>query len=913
MNKNIKKANTRYQQMVVVFIILMIILAVRLFVVTILQHDQWTASASEQNTKTITTSAPRGNIYDRNGEVLAENKQVFTVSFNASSLTTEEINNSALELINILIDNGDEYTDNFPIKIDSKGNFYYTYKQQIEKWLSKQGFDTDLTAQEAFTRLCNRYDLDSSQSARYDSMDVLEEKYNLDVPISVDKMQYTYDQELEQFLAKFGYPESEYTKGVSAEQCFRDLRENYNIDEELSDKEARKIFIIRNEVATNGFTRYLPIKVASDISTETIAYIEESAIPGVEIASESERVYPNGDTACHILGYLGAISESEREYYVDDLGYSASDLVGKDGIEAALEEKLHGTPGITTIRVNSSGEYVETISETEAKKGSDVYLTIDLDLQKVTEDALASALAKNGTSGAAVALEVETGDVLAMASNPTFDPNIFANGISEKAWESVQQENPRDAFSPAPLYNNATQASIQPGSTFKPITAVAALEAGLNPNQQIYDYGYIEYGDREYGCSAWNDYGGNHGYQDMEWGIGNSCNTYFYNIATGKDWGTGENPVSLGYDLSVEDLLETARKFGLGEETGIELSETVADAPSAEQKIANTEIGIRDYLYNNRNEFFPESVVNDYDKLVENLNTISGWTADNPEYSELIDLLDENTDVKKSELETVAARVKFDYYIQAQWGVGDQFNLSIGQGNNAYTPLQMANYLATLGNDGVRNQVSIVSGVEGEGTTVKEDTVDLELKEGTIDAVITGMKRVCSSGTLSGVFGNFPVEVAGKTGTAENQSLIQPKSEVSYIRNHLSQLNSSAGTSVTWSRVKSTMEQMMEEEPERYPSEDDTVDDALIEASNFKITQSMIDSYKDTHDYVAWTIAMAPADDPQIAVVVMLIDGGYSSNAAPVASEIIRAYLGLDEDEEVEFNRTDMNGTNKVQ
>lgn len=908
MNKKLKQANSRYQQMVVFLIVIMAVLGIRLFMVTIVQHEEWTANASEQNTKTISTPAPRGNIYDRNGESLAENKQVFTVNFNVSALSTEEINSSALELINTLIKNGDKYTDNFPIKIDSSGKFYYTYKKQITKWLAKQGFDTKLTAKEAFERLCVRYNLDSSDSAREESMEVLDTKYNLNVPISAKSMTYTYDLQLALFWNKFSAYEDELT-GMSAEKCFQELRKKYEIDESLSDREARKIFILRNEIATNGFTRYLPIKVASDISEKTIAYIEEAGIPGAEIASESERVYPNGKTACHILGYMGAISESETEYYVEQRGYSASDLVGKDGVESSMEEKLHGTPGTTKIRVNSSGEYVETISETEPKKGKDVYLTIDLSLQKAAEESLARAAA--GKSGAVVALDVETADVLAMASYPTYNPNIFANGITEKAWESVQQENPNDSFSPAPLFNNATKANLQPGSTFKPVTAVAALEAGLDPYRQLYDCGYVEYGDRKYGCSAYNDYGGRHGSQNLEWGLGNSCNTYFYCIATGKDWYSGS---SLGYKLSTEDLMETAKSLGLGTKTGVELDEQILPTPSAEDKIATNELGIKDYLYNNRSKFFPMKVVNDYDSLKKNLETIAGWTADNPDYGELIDLLDQNTDVKKSQLEEVAARVKFDFYIQAQWGIGDQFNFSIGQGFNAYTPLQMANYVATIGNGGVKNRVSVVSGVEGEGLTVKGKAKDLKLKAGTVDSVITGMKRVCSSGTLSGVFGNFPVEVAGKTGTAENQALRQPKSEVAYVKSHLSSFNASAGTSVSWAKVKRTMEEMMDEDSVRYPSEDDTVDDALIEASNFKITQSMINSYKGTHDYIAWTIAMAPADDPKIAVVVMIVDGGYSSNAAPVARDVIEAYLGLEEEEQqIKVKKTDMNGINRIQ
>ena len=125
MNRNQKLFSSRYRQIIGVILILTIVLGVRLFVVTILQHDRWSAEASDQNTKVITTSAPRGSIYDRNGKLLAGNKQVFTVNFNASSLTTEEINASSLDLINTLIKNGDKYTDNFPIKISKSGKFYY--------------------------------------------------------------------------------------------------------------------------------------------------------------------------------------------------------------------------------------------------------------------------------------------------------------------------------------------------------------------------------------------------------------------------------------------------------------------------------------------------------------------------------------------------------------------------------------------------------------------------------------------------------------------------------------------------------------------------------------------------------------------------------------------------------------------
>ena len=162
-------------------------------------------------------------------------------------------------------------------------------------------------------------------------------------------------------------------------------------------------------------------------------------------------------------------------------------------------------------------------------------------------------------------------------------------------------------------------------------------------------------------------------------GIGNSCNYYFFCIATGKDWGTG---ASLGYSqkITVDKILNTAKQFGLADKTGIEIGEFTNDLASEETKLETYEIGVENYLYINAHKLFPAAVVDDYDKLKKNMETISGWTKDNPDYEEVVQLLKEKTDVKKDQIENVASTVKFDYFIQAQWTTGDQFNLSIGQG-----------------------------------------------------------------------------------------------------------------------------------------------------------------------------------------------------------------------------------------
>ena len=899
MNKNL--LNSRFHQILVLLIILALILCVRLFVLTVIQHESWNEAADGQNTKYITTSAPRGEILDRYGRTIATNRQIFTVNFNVSGLSTEEINSTAYRLVQILEANGDEYVDNFPIKI-SGGSFSYTYDEEKSKWLANKGFPSNFTAEQAFNAIRTQYEIDPKLD-RYDAAEELETSYGVYPPINIRSMTYTYDIQKKQFLEKYGLDTN-----LTAEEAFRELREMYSIDEGLSDTEARKIFRIREEIKTLGYNKYRSSTIAKDVSDKTVMYVEElsQSLKGAEISSETERYYPNGNTLAHVIGYMGSISDYQYEEYVTEKGYNATDLIGKDGIEAAMESYLKGTDGVKTVRVNSTGDYIETISETEPVAGKNVYLTVDLDLQKVAEDSLAEVIEKVRTggvyqskygnvtleeyskcaSGAVVAVEVETGDVLAMASYPDYNPNLFAKGISTKDWASVQSVNPRDPLAPTPLYNIAPKASVQPGSTFKPITAVAALQCGLDPNLQIYDKVYIKIGDRTFGCSNWNTYRSNHGTEVLKTGIQNSCNYYFYCIATGKDWSTG---ASLGYDkeISIEKIMEVAQEFGLGEETGIELDEAVSPLASAERKMEGMKDSLWYYLYSSADSYWPKEVVDDEETLKKDIDTIVSWTEENPSRGEIINRISEQTKVKEDQVETVTDICKYSYFNQASWTIGDEFNIAIGQGDNSYTPLQMANYVATLGNYGKRNQISIVKGIEGEGVKQKAEATQIDVEKDDMDSVLEGMRLVAQKGTLASVFSRFPIDVAGKTGTAEKDGYINPADEVAYVKQHLSSITSS----VSWSQVEAEMKKLMKEDPETYPTENDAVDTALIEASGNKVTMSDINRYKDTYDAFAWVITLAPADNPKIAVVVLLVQGGTSGNAAPVAREVLGAYF----------------------
>jgi penicillin-binding protein 2 len=886
---------------------LMVVLGIRLFGLTVVEGSQWDEEAVNISIRSISTSAPRGEILDRYGRVLAGNIPSFTVQFSAGDLTDEQINQVALNTIHILEANGDAYYDNFPILLEN-GGYIYTYQKDIEDWLTAQAMPADYSAEQAFDEMRRRQNIDEGLD-KYAAQEELQKVYNIFPPISVKNMKFTKDLDKESFLGRY-----KLDLNLTAVEAFPALREKFKISPDLSDDEARKIMVVRNELSSQGYLKYIPAKIAGGISNSTIVIIEEksSDLPGVEVVAESVRYYPNGNTAAHVLGYLGQISESEKAEYVDEKGYKATDMVGKEGIEKALESTLKGQDGTKNVEVNALGELVRVINEAEPQKGKDVYLTIDLDLQKTMEEALQKALTeiqragtftsqygdfkygtayKNANVGAAVALDVKTGDVLAMASYPAFDPNLFATGISKEDWNALQGENLRDPLSPLPLFNVAARTAVQPGSTFKMVTATAALESGLDPFMRLRDGGYIQIGNKTYACLIWNTSRGNHGYVNLEEAIEVSCNYYFFDIATGRDF-YKKTSLGLKEPMGIEKISSFAQQYGLGLSTGIEIPETVVPVPSQERKLTQIKSMLKNVLIGRAEMYFQQSVIDDKEKLNENIATIVSWTPENPTRNELLKRL-EGLGVKPDQIEPVADLCKYTYFNQAAWSTGDELNIAIGQGENQYTPLQMANYVATIGNGGVHNQVSLIKAVEGEGPHVKAPGKKVELKnEKDLEYIIEGMKRVATGprGSLRGTYLNFPVQVAAKSGTAQRAGKINPPDEVEYIKEYLPKINSR----LTWEQVETELYRLMKEYPDIYTTKNYAVRQAVINLSGGKVNAEKLDYYKASYDPFAWVMTLAPADDPKIAVAVLLFQGGTSTYAAPVAREVIGKYLQLD-------------------
>ncbi len=266
--------------------------------------------------------------------------------------------------------------------------------------------------------------------------------------------------------------------------------------------------------------------------------------PGVEIQARLFRQYPLGKVASHVIGYIGRINQREAEKIEeteDAANYSGTEYIGKEGLEKSYEQHLHGTTGYEEVEVSAGGRAVRTLSRTHASPGNNLILSVDIELQKIIEEAFGDR------RGALVAIEPSTGDILAYVSMPTYDPNLFVDGIDAQSWDELNNSPDR------PLLNRPLTGSYPPGSTYKPFMALAALELGKRtPNATVYDPGYFWFGNHKFR----DDKEGGHGTVDMYKSIVHSCDTYYYMLAN---------------DLGVDAMHDFMKPFGFGQITGIDL------------------------------------------------------------------------------------------------------------------------------------------------------------------------------------------------------------------------------------------------------------------------------------------------------------------------------------------------------
>jgi penicillin-binding protein 2 len=290
------------------------------------------------------------------------------------------------------------------------------------------------------------------------------------------------------------------------------------------------------------YSRYRPVPLAADVGRDVMEVIQENGVtlPGVLTEARPVRSYPYGESAAHLFGYLGEITDRELQDKAFS-GYRLGEYVGKGGLEKALESYLHGSEGQRRVEVDVKGRELRLLNIQEPVPGARVFLTLQRDLQLAAEKAFADK------SGAAVAIDVHTGEVLALVSRPGFDPSLFASGISGQQWIELLQ-NPR-----FPLQNKAIRGQYPPGSTFKVAVALAALKAGVaSPATSVICEGKTTIGNREFRC--WKKEG--HGTTDLKKALKESCDVWFYKV---------------GIDLGIDRLAAMVRELGLGEPLGIGL------------------------------------------------------------------------------------------------------------------------------------------------------------------------------------------------------------------------------------------------------------------------------------------------------------------------------------------------------
>ena len=419
-----------------------------------------------------------------------------------------------------------------------------------------------------------------------------------------------------------------------------------------------------------------PIRIKTDVLPDIVTIIEEQKddYPGVVIEVLPIRDYIYGEYAAHVFGYVSEINEEELERRKDE-GYKSGYIIGKFGLERIYDKEVRGINGGDQVEVDVSGRPVQLLGRQSPVPGNDLVLTIDKHLQEVAEQAVDAQLAVvHAHAAAAVVMNPQTGEVLAMVSRPAFNPNLFAGGISTQNWNALNN-NPYH-----PMDNKAITGEYPPGSTFKIVTGTAALaEHKVTPQEKIFDAGH------HWIIPKTNAGGEALGWINFQEAMAHSDNVYFY---------------EMGNRLGVDALERYARMFGLGARTGIDLPyEAEGLAPNRKYKADNFEDG--------------------------------------------------------------------------EWYLSETFDAAIGQGFNLVTPLQAAMVMGEIAANGKRYQPHLVQRiVDVHGNTVREFQPkllsELDVSPSVIRNVQEGLHSVTKIGTAAGVFAGFPIDIAGKTGTAEN-------------------------------------------------------------------------------------------------------------------------------------------------
>lgn len=624
-------SNYRYLILQLLVIIVVVIFIIKLFDLQIVNGESYRKQSEKRLIRTVETYAPRGNIYDRNGNLLVTSEINYSLALYKTKLTSAELNNTLLKIANILEKNGDKYNNEFPIDLTTMK--FSKNEDGIKKWKNENDISEDADEKEVLDYYIEKYDLDT-----------------------------------------------------------------YNFDE------INKILALRYEITQKGYSSYRPCTIADNVSKESMLELSEKKfeLSGIYFYKNPIRVYLYGNTLSHVLGYVGKISKEEYDERKDQ-GYSINDSIGKLGVERTFEEYLRGVPGVKRLEMDSNGLVTSEEETTESKMGEDITLTIDIDFQKKVEQELDKIIhqIQNGeinrlrysdaTCGSAVVLNVKTGEVLALASYPSYNPQDFVDGLSTEEYQKYYEDTDR------PMYNRAIQGTYPPGSIYKMVTGIAALESGaIGVDDYIEDKGVFNMGHKP-ACWLWNSRRQTHGRVNAQSALKVSCNYYFYEVAS---------------RIGIDKISEYAKKFGLGQKTGIEL-------PAESQGVVSS----REYV-----EKLNEKGANKVWSIGDTLSSSIGQSYN------------------------VYTPLQMCYYISTIANAGKKTDLTI-----------LKKVTDSLGRDVDINAVKEFVD-EKNGIIKNQNSGDIIISDSTLNAIFEGMRSVTGDrgGTVYGTFNDFPIEVARK-------------------------------------------------------------------------------------------------------------------------------------------------------
>ncbi|MCY6485076.1 penicillin-binding transpeptidase domain-containing protein [Clostridium aestuarii] len=969
------KKFTRYTALTIIMVLIFTLIISKLVYLQVVKADEYREMTSRKAVRSVPITPPRGNVIDSKGKILAESRQGYTLVFTQTEESKTKFFDTMIKVFEILDDNNERQIDDFDLKVNPFRFEFRSSNPKTRRWMElrfKKDRGMDDSARKELFPGKKREELTNQEKEKIDeellkktpaeTFEYLLKFYG--IKSQEDKIIYTelfdkmkgedikQNETLEKYLKEYKIKEKnikkQYVKLYKeiSKETFEYLVKLYGVNTKVYSIELeRKFVLIKDAIKLQSYYGFKPVVIASNINKNTAFTLMQKyeELSGIEVTVDPIRVYPNGELGSAFLGYLSKISSNQKEKY-EEKGYDIStDYIGSDGIEKIFESILRGSKGTKLVQINKHGRIIRELGRKEPYPGKTVQLTVDKDIQYAAEKSLEESMKElqgrgrvgdvdttNATRGAAVAIDVKTGKVLALVSKPGYDPNLFAvpgrltpelqkqyfnpdlkefgekhvqdllkrNGIAREAYKDKSIEDIVDRLFPLdkniknnttirqdrydiypkPLYNYATKSLIPPGSTFKPLVGVAGMEEGvLQPNETIYD-GLI-FTKHGYKGKDWNSY--SFGHIAVAEAIERSCNYFFFEVGD-RLYQTGK------YNNGFDAIAHYAWKFGLGAPKDAKPASGI-EIPERFGQVYNLESGRRIFaaLYMNtlesllkrgtdtrtpnyRNHYVGINITdNESDnenvrslkekirkRIVEEMKYKAKGTADIKEMifelSNIDSVIKKNymdnyniysnsysgSEDKKLTYEAFAAKQIEAAWLTAVYSIDDSnyninnqnnvYDASIGQGTNQFTPVQLSNYIATLVNGGNRYKVHLVDKIlDQDGKVVKEFKPEIIEKVGLKSSTINAVKK-----------GMYDV-INGSHGTAIGAFSGFPI------------VNGGKTGSATFSKLQEEMGRT---------------------------------SY-------GVFVGFAPYDNPEIAVCVIVFDGGHGGSIAGVGRAIYESYF----------------------